>query len=265
MKKIYFLSSLAFATLAFAQTTLLSENFGTTTSLPTGWTSTNISAGWNASTASVSSGYVGVSGGSNAVFSGTGTNGVTHTLSYSNLSTLGYNTITIIWGGRGTSAFAQNVDFQWSIDGTNWNNVTYTYSKNSGSWALVNGGVAIQLPVQAENTSTLSLRWSSVTSNLGNYRIDDVKVIGIANGSLATNETKSNKNTFVKNTFVKSNEITFGTQVKDVKVYNMFGQVVKTASVKENESLNVAELQKGNYIVTGIVNNQPVSQKILKD
>ncbi len=97
MKKLYFLALLGFATLGFSQTTLLSENFGTTTTLPAGWTSTSTTAGWNANTASVSSGYTGASGGSNAVFAGTGTNGVTHTLTYSNLSTVGYNNINIIW------------------------------------------------------------------------------------------------------------------------------------------------------------------------
>ncbi|WP_415328856.1 lamin tail domain-containing protein [Chryseobacterium sp. MMS23-Vi53] len=86
-----------------------------------------------------------------------------------------------------------------------------------------------------------------------------------SNGTLAVSDLSAAKSNFVKNTFVTTEEITFGTQVKDVKVYNMFGQVVKTASVRENESLNVAELQKGNYIVTGTVNNKPVSQKILKD
>lgn len=84
-------------------------------------------------------------------------------------------------------------------------------------------------------------------------------------GSLAVTDLSKAKGTFVKNTFVKTNEITFGAEAKDVKVYNMTGQIVKTASVRENESLNVAELQKGNYIVTGVVNNKPVSQKILKD
>jgi hypothetical protein len=84
--------------------------------------------------------------------------------------------------------------------------------------------------------------------------------------SLAVSDVTSLKaGNFVKNTFVKSDEITFGADVKDVKVYNMFGQVVKSASVKENGSVNVAELAKGNYIVTGTVNNEPVSQKILKD
>ena len=86
-------------------------------------------------------------------------------------------------------------------------------------------------------------------------------------GTLAVNDISANavRPNFIKNTFVKNNEIIFGTDVKDVKVYNMMGQVVKTASVKENGSLNVDELQKGSYIVTGIVNNEPVSQKILKD
>lgn len=83
--------------------------------------------------------------------------------------------------------------------------------------------------------------------------------------SLAATDISTAKGSFVKNTFVKNDEITFGAEAKDVKVYNMYGQIVKTASVKENGSVNVAELQKGNYIVTGTVNNKPVSQKILKD
>ncbi|WP_419495328.1 lamin tail domain-containing protein [Chryseobacterium bernardetii] len=85
-------------------------------------------------------------------------------------------------------------------------------------------------------------------------------------GSLGVSDVKSIKSlNFVKNTFVKNNEITFGADVKDVKVFNMFGQLVKEASVKANGTVNVAELTKGNYIVTGTVNNQAVSQKILKD
>lgn len=84
-------------------------------------------------------------------------------------------------------------------------------------------------------------------------------------GSLAVGEVAPSKYRIIKNTFVKNDGITFGADVKDVKIYNMFGQVVKTASVKNNEILSVAELGKGNYIVTGTVNNEPVSQKILKD
>ncbi|MEE6130083.1 lamin tail domain-containing protein [Chryseobacterium arthrosphaerae] len=85
-------------------------------------------------------------------------------------------------------------------------------------------------------------------------------------GTLAVVEGKTAKSVnFVKNSFVKNSEITFGADVKDVKVFNMFGQLIKEASVKQNGTVNVAELAKGNYIVTGTVNNQAVSQKILKD
>ncbi len=86
-------------------------------------------------------------------------------------------------------------------------------------------------------------------------------------GTLAVNDLTdlSKKSMFIKNSLVKNDEIIFAAEVKDIKVYTLSGQLVKTASVKNGASLNVAELQKGNYIVTGFVDNQSVSQKILKD
>lgn len=85
-------------------------------------------------------------------------------------------------------------------------------------------------------------------------------------GTLAVNDlTDLSKKGFIKNSLVKNDEIIFAAEVKDIKVYTLSGQLVKSASVKNGVSLNVAELQKGNYIVTGLVDNQPVSQEILKD
>lgn len=265
MKKLYSLLATAMlAATAFGQTTLLSESFGTTSTLPTGWATTNTTNGWksNGSNASTNK-YPGASGGMNMVFSGTGPNGVTHSLTYSNLSTVGYTNISVIWGGLGAAAFNEEIVLQWSTDGTTWNNVAYTYNKKATSWALINNGTAIQLPVGAENAATLSLRWSSVTSNSGNYRIDDVKVTGVPAGSLATSEIIKSKNTFVKNTSV-DNEIYFGAK-SDVKIFNVNGQVVKTASVSENGALNVTELQKGIYFVTGTVNGKNISEKVIKN
>jgi len=88
-----------------------------------------------------------------------------------------------------------------------------------------------------------------------------------SSGVLAVNDLQNStpKYKFVQNTFVKNEEITFGADVKEVKIYSLNGQLVKTASVKGGTTLNIAELQKGNYIVTGMINNQPISQKILKD
>ncbi|MCJ8155096.1 T9SS type A sorting domain-containing protein [Chryseobacterium sp. SSA4.19] len=86
-------------------------------------------------------------------------------------------------------------------------------------------------------------------------------------GALAVSDVynHSPRYEFVKNSLVRNNEIVFGTDVKDLKIYSISGQLIKTSSVKANETLNVADMQKGNYIITGTVNNQPVSQKILKD
>ncbi|MFL9834464.1 lamin tail domain-containing protein [Chryseobacterium terrae] len=85
-------------------------------------------------------------------------------------------------------------------------------------------------------------------------------------GTLAVSDlTNLSRKGFIKNSLVKNDEIIFDSEVKDIKIYTLSGQLIKTASVKDGASLNVAELQKGNYIVTGMISNQPVSQKILKD
>ncbi|MFY1046939.1 lamin tail domain-containing protein [Chryseobacterium sp. GP-SGM7] len=87
-----------------------------------------------------------------------------------------------------------------------------------------------------------------------------------SSGTLAVSDVSNSKRSeFIKNSLVKTDEIIFGTDVKDVKVYTLSGQLVKTASVKSNGTVNVAELAEGNYIVTGTVNNKSVSQKILKN
>lgn len=116
------------------------------------------------------------------------------------------------------------------------------------------------------NGGTLYIKWTdkNEAGSDGMYAIDDFSLTPLS-GTLAVTDLSKARRSFIKNTFVKNNEITFGAEVKDVKVYNMAGQIVKKGSVKENESLNIAELQKGSYIVTGRVNNQPVSEKILKD
>ncbi|UZT99926.1 T9SS type A sorting domain-containing protein [Chryseobacterium fluminis] len=118
--------------------------------------------------------------------------------------------------------------------------------------------------INASGAVTVRISYPTGTAT-GNKQVTIDDVSWTAAGSLGVADVKNNKGNFVKNTFVTTEEISFGANVKDVKVYNMSGQVVKSASVKQNETLNVAELQKGNYIVTGTVNNELVSQKILKD
>lgn len=84
--------------------------------------------------------------------------------------------------------------------------------------------------------------------------------------TLGTTEVmNSNANTLVRNTMVKNDVLIFANNAENVKIYSSVGQVVKTASAREGNTLNIADLPKGYYIVTGFVNNVPVSQKIIKD
>lgn len=90
--------------------------------------------------------------------------------------------------------------------------------------------------------------------------LDDIS--WTAAGSLGTTEVKGKKQIFVKNTSV-NNEIYFGAK-SDIKIFNVNGQIVKTASVSENGSVNVETLQSGIYFVTGNVNGEAISEKIIK-
>lgn len=91
---------------------MYTTNFGSGSTLPQNWVSSNTTNGWNASSSNASSGYAGASGNTNIQFSGTGTNNATHTLTLSNVSTVGYTGISVLWGGKGTSTFSRDIVFQ---------------------------------------------------------------------------------------------------------------------------------------------------------
>lgn len=74
--------------------------------------------------------------------------------------------------------------------------------------------------------------------------------------------TKANS-TLVKNTSV--NESIAFAKTADIQIINAAGQVVRAAKVTEGSTLNVSSLAKGMYIVTGTVNGEKVSQKVIKN
>ena len=102
----------------------------------------------------------------------------------------------------------------------------------------------------------------SATTGTGTVTLDNL-VVKTYTPSLSTIDFNSQKLNLVKNTKV-TNEITFGEKA-NVKIYNVSGSLVKSASVEKNTSLNVSSLPKGIYVVTGEVNGQSVSQKIVKE
>lgn len=263
MKKFYSLfATVIISAAAFAQTTIYSENMGTATATtaisantfqngsPITYSGTgDVRATNNSSTTN----YPEASAGANVMINAIGENFI-----ISGINTTNYQNIQLFLGQRKATTAANNeLTIEVSSDGTNWTALSYSRPTGTGTanWAYINPTGTIPA------TSSLSIRFTG--TNTTEWRIDDVKLTGTST-SLAVSDIKNVKGSFIKNSFVTDDEIVFGSQVKDVKVYNMLGQVVKT-SAKDSVILNVAELTRGNYIVTGTVNNQPVSQKILKD
>ena len=103
------------------------------------------------------------------------------------------------------------------------------------------------------------------TAGTGNVSIDNLVVTTYPSNTLSVGDITKTKNIFLKNTMV-DNTLSFQTKGNaTVRVYNTNGQLVKTANVSaQNANVNVANLPKGNYVVTAELNGETVSQKILK-
>lgn len=83
--------------------------------------------------------------------------------------------------------------------------------------------------------------------------------------TLAVGDVNGSNSVFIKNTLVKNDEMIFGPDVQDVQIYSMSGQLVKKANIKGTDRLNIADLPKGNYIVTGTMHSKKVTARVLKD
>ncbi|WP_312766463.1 T9SS type A sorting domain-containing protein [Epilithonimonas sp.] len=148
-------------------------------------------------------------------------------------------------------------------------NVIVSYSTNGTTWlgpqtfTLTTTSTSYTYNVPAAATGALrfkfELTYTTAPSATSRLYIDDVKFNA---PTMVVVDAAKGKVNLVKNTIV-SNELIFGASAK-VSVYNTAGQVVKTAEVSENSRLDVSALPKGAYVVTGLVNGQVVSQKVIK-
>ncbi|MDY3351840.1 T9SS type A sorting domain-containing protein [Riemerella anatipestifer] len=84
----------------------------------------------------------------------------------------------------------------------------------------------------------------------------------VEKSTMSVSDVNAKKIDLVKNTVVDT-QLLFGTDA-DIKIYNVNGQLVKSAKVNNSEALNLSSLPKGVYIVSGEVNGEKVSQKIIK-
>ncbi|RRQ46856.1 T9SS type A sorting domain-containing protein [Chryseobacterium sp. SC28] len=194
-----------------------------------------------------------------------GTAGTTVTTFYGRLyikgSATGY-TLGILNNSGGTATPTYGTEIAYGTPA----NILVTYNaaniatlKIDGQPLLINstGTSAV-----ATNLASIAIRQAgNATSGTGAVSIDDL-IARTYTGTLSVLDPSKTKANLVKNTIV-GNEIIFGAAA-NVSIYNAAGQMVKTAEVSENSRLDVSALPKGNYIVTGLVKGQAVSQKIIK-
>ncbi len=108
-----------------------------------------------------------------------------------------------------------------------------------------------------------------INGDTNNNNIDFAISIPTPQGSGGSLGTSDNANSgakafLVKNSLVENNILIFANDANNVKIYSSDGKLVKTALAKSGSLLNVSDLSNGYYIITGVVNNIPISQKILK-
>ena len=178
-----------------------------------------------------------------------------------NLNTINKANVTFDWNSGFSNGATLDVYIVKLVAGVMQKTLLQTINDNvnTSSYGATFTTVTLNLSAYS-GTAFLAFEYNGVgpTTTTTTYQIDNVNMPS----SLAVSDLKEVKAQFVKNTIV-NNEISFGSKT-DVKVYNMNGQLVKSASVSENTNLQVADLEAGIYIVTGTVNGQAVSQKVMK-
>ena len=274
MKKIFTILSIVAITTVSAQTVLTQWNFdgGITTATTGNGTATIIGATGTPSFPAGNPNQSWSTTGFPAQGTGSGTAGFRFAT-----STVGVSTISVSVDIAGSNTASKYYQLQYTADGTTWNNVdapkVIGQTSAPSTWVTI----AATLPANAANNANFAFRVVSVfdpannstytaigaTSNYavtGTTRVDNATIY---NGVLSTSDVNSAKVNLVKNTTV-TNTLLFGANA-NVQIVNSNGQVVKSAAVTENSTLDVASLVKGMYIVTGEVNGQKVSQKIIKN
>ena len=182
---------------------------------------------------------------------------------------------------RGTTIKDQ-ITFEYSTDATSlttgtWTAVTallYETTNLTGTVGTRNGNDAayrtsLSNTITGLNIPVGQIFWIrfvdiNVSGTDDGLAIDDFSLTPI-NSTLSVNDISKTKNIFLKNTMV-DNTLSFQTKGNaTVRVYNTNGQLVKSATISaQNANVNVANLPKGNYVVTAVLDGETVSQKILK-
>jgi hypothetical protein len=157
--------------------------------------------------------------------------------------------------------YGTDAQITWNVEyfnGTAWvgiGSITGTATPQTTTYT-VNNSTATKVRIISGAGLDLNATTNGKRLNVDEFKISDYNV------TLGVSDIKNLNANFVKSTLV-NDEVKFGTK-SEVKVYNMNGQLIKTAQVSETKSLDASDLQSGMYIITGTLDRKPVSQKIIK-
>jgi len=268
-----------------AQVTIYTQTFNAAyPNWPAGWTSSSVN-GWVMDTSASnqsyvwndSAGYNFASGGAMVEISNpdNGDTG-TYTLTSGPISTVGYDSITLFYGARLTSHFADSGSVIKSLSWTNnggvtWTPVTYTQVTNNSNWYAINDSTPIALSSGAANQDSIKFRWVAfIHSNTrkgaasGTYRIDDLLLSGDVSTGI-NNVVKANAVNLFPNpaSSVITINNTLGKAIT-IRIINVTGQVLKTVISSDTQNkINVSNLDPGVYFVqTNDTNNNTQLQVI---
>jgi hypothetical protein len=283
MKKLLFITICIFtlsqfSNKGFAQNVAIQyQNFDTIPQgiVPGGW-SVGIpnmnSLGWYADSSNFStSAYTNASGSQNLVLRNSDSSG-TYELSLPTISTLGDSNISIIWGSRVSSNFLASGSslptLVFSIDnGTTWDTIAYTENAANSVWALVNNGTPINFPAKASNQASLNVKLlvNIVNNANGTYRIDDVSVYkknSVINPNGFNSSLKNNifiiyPNPATENLHIVSNDL----KINSISIFDLLGKEMMylNSSCAENNTINISQLNAGEYIIRIVSNNGSVN------
>jgi len=276
MKKIFTILLLSAAMIGgsgqiSAQTTIYTQNFDATHTLPAGWYASPGSWVLDTTGGNASTGYTGSTGGNNVVIKDTTGRLGSDSLISEAISTVGYSTITLSWGARFSKHFADSgstISLYWSANGSAWANLAYTENANNSTWALENGATPVSLPAGAANQSSLKLMWVADIhfTPSGTYRMDDLNLSGTpiagidnvnANDAFAHIYTTSNSNI---NIHVEQPL----TESLQVELYDLTGQLIsKSAMDSQRMSIDAKNLSAGLYLVRVSDINRSVVNKVI--
>jgi len=169
--------------LGWGQTTILSENIGTTGTgtqaiASTTFQNSSLSFTGSADTriTTPSSGYTGASGSRNVFI--TSTDGINFQIS--GISTVCFSNLVLSFGAH-KSTIASNMTeliLEFSTNGVTYTPISFPAQptgSGTANWRLISG---LSLPASANNASNLRLRWTQ-TSTTTQFRIDDIRLTGV--------------------------------------------------------------------------------------